>query len=133
VDELTPLDALRVGFAQALALVPGTSRSGATIIGGMLFGLSRQVATEFTFFLAIPTLIAASAYSLYKERALLVVGDLGLWSVGMLAAFLSAFVCVRWLLRYVATHTFVPFAWYRIAFGAVVLATWWTGSIAWTH
>jgi len=133
VDELTPLDALKVGLAQALALIPGTSRSGATIIGGMLFGLSRQVATEFTFFLAIPTLIAASLYSLYKERALLVVDDLGLWSVGMLAAFLSAFACVRWLLRYVATHTFEPFAWYRIGFGAMVLATWWTGAIAWTN
>ncbi len=131
VEQMTALDALKVGLAQALALVPGTSRSGATIIGGMLFGLSRQVATEFTFYLAIPTLGLASVYSLYKERHLLVMDDLGLWVVGMLAAFVSAFACVRWLLRYVATHTFVPFAWYRIAFGLIVLATAWSGAIDW--
>jgi undecaprenyl-diphosphatase len=131
VDEMTPVDALKVGLAQALALVPGTSRSGATIIGGMLFGLSRQVATEFTFYLAIPTLGIASLYMLYKERALLAPGDLGLWVVGMAAAFISAFACVRWLLRYVATHTFVPFAWYRIAFGLVVLASAWSGLVDW--
>ena len=131
VEEMTALDALKVGLAQALALVPGTSRSGATIIGGMLFGLSRQVATEFTFYLAIPTLGLASVYSLYKERALLSMDDLGLWVVGMATAFVSAFACVRWLLRYVATHTFVPFAWYRIAFGLLVLATAWSGFIDW--
>ena len=131
VDEMGPMDALKVGIAQAFALVPGTSRSGATIIGGMLFGLSRQVATEFTFYLAIPTLVLASAYSLYKDRALLSVDDLGIWVVGMVAAFVSAFACVRWLLRYIATHDFVPFAWYRIAFGLVVLATWWTGAVVW--
>ena len=131
VDDMTLLDALKVGIAQCFALVPGTSRSGATIIGGMLFGLSRQVATEFTFYLAIPTLGIASVYSLYKERALLSADDLGMWVVGMLAAFVSAFLCVRWLLRYIATHTFVPFAWYRIAFGLVVLATWLTGTVAW--
>jgi undecaprenyl-diphosphatase len=131
VDDMTALDALKVGLAQALALVPGTSRSGATIIGGMLFGLSRQVATEFTFYLAIPTLGLASVYSLYKERELLSMDDIGLWSVGMLAAFISAFACVRWLLRYVATHTFVPFAWYRIAFGVLVLATAWSGLVDW--
>jgi undecaprenyl-diphosphatase len=131
VDDMTALDALKVGLAQALALVPGTSRSGATIIGGMLFGLSRQVATEFTFFLAIPTLAIAGAYSLYKERALLNAADLGMWGVGMLASFVSAYLCVRWLLRYVSTHSFVPFAWYRIAFGLVVLLTWWTGLVTW--
>jgi undecaprenyl-diphosphatase len=131
VDDMTAIDALKVGLAQALALVPGTSRSGATIIGGMLFGLSRQVATEFTFYLAIPTLGLASVYSLYKERELLSMDDLGLWAVGMLAAFISAFACVRWLLRYVATHTFVPFAWYRIAFGVLVLATAWSGLVDW--
>jgi len=131
VDDMGPMDALKVGIAQAFALVPGTSRSGATIIGGMLFGLSRQVATEFTFYLAIPTLVLASVYSLYKDRALLSVDDLGIWAVGMVAAFISAFACVRWLLRYIATHDFVPFAWYRIAFGLVVLATWWTGAITW--
>jgi undecaprenyl-diphosphatase len=131
VDEMTTLDALKVGIAQCFALIPGTSRSGSTIIGGMLFGLSRQVATEFTFYLAIPTLLIASAYSLYKERALLSADDLGMWAVGMVAAFISAFLCVRWLLRYVATHTFVAFAWYRIAFGLIVLATWWTGVVVW--
>ncbi len=131
VDEMTRLDALKVGFAQAFALIPGTSRSGATIIGGMLFGLSRQVATEFTFYLAIPTLGAASIYSLYKERALLSADDLGMWAVGMLAAFVSAFLCVRWLVRYISTHTFVPFAWYRIGFGVVVLVTWRQGWIHW--
>jgi undecaprenyl-diphosphatase len=130
-DDMNAFDALKVGFAQCFALIPGTSRSGATIIGGMLFGLSRQVATEFTFFLAIPTLAIAGAYSLYKERALLSADDLGLWGVGMLASFVSAFFCVRWLLRYIATHSFVPFAWYRIAFGLVVLVTWWTGAVTW--
>ena len=131
VDDMTPLDALKVGIAQAFALIPGTSRSGATIIGGMLFGLSRTVATEFTFYLAIPTLGAATLYSLYKERALLSPDDLGMWAVGMLASFVSAFLCVRWLLRYISTHTFVPFAWYRIGFGLLVLLTWWRGWIVW--
>ena len=131
VDEMTPLDALKVGLAQCFAMIPGTSRSGATIIGGMLFGLSRQVATEFTFYLAIPTLGVASLYLLYKERALLSADDLGMWTVGMLASFVSAFLCVRWLLRYIATHTFVAFAWYRIAFGLVVIATWYTGAVVW--
>jgi undecaprenyl-diphosphatase len=130
---MNAMDALKVGIAQCFALIPGTSRSGATIIGGMLFGLSRKVATEFTFYLAIPTLAIASVYSLYKERALLSADDLGMWAVGMLAAFVSAFLCVRWLLRYIATHTFVPFAWYRIAFGLVVLATWWSGLVVWAE
>jgi undecaprenyl-diphosphatase len=130
-DDMTALDAFKVGISQCFALIPGTSRSGATIIGGMLFGLSRQVATEFTFFLAIPTLGAATVYSLYKERALLSMDDIGMWAVGMVAAFVSAFLCVRWLLRYIATHTFVPFAWYRIGFGLVVLATWWSGLVVW--
>jgi undecaprenyl-diphosphatase len=133
VDDMTALDALKVGLAQCLALIPGTSRSGATIIGGMLFGLSRQVATEFTFYLAIPTLGIASLYSLYKEHALLAAADVGMWTSGMVAAFVSAFLCVRWLLRYVSTHTFVPFAWYRMAFGALVLVTWWTGTVNWAQ
>jgi undecaprenyl-diphosphatase len=132
VDDMTALDALKVGIAQAFALIPGTSRSGATIIGGMLFGLSRKVATEFTFYLAIPTLGIASLYSLYKERELLSLDDLGIWVVGMVSAFISAFACVRWLIRYVATHTFVPFAWYRIAFGVLVLITAYTGVIDWS-
>ena len=131
VDEMTPLDALKVGLAQCLALVPGTSRSGATIIGGMLFGLSRQAATDFSFFLAMPTLIGAGAYSLYKERALLSAADLPLFGVGLLLSFLSAWLCVRWLLKYIASHDFVPFAYYRIAFGIVVLLTAWTGLVTW--
>ncbi len=132
VDDMTWLDALKVGIAQCFALIPGTSRSGATIIGGMLFGLSRKVATEFTFFLAIPTLALASIYSLYKDRALLSVDDIGMWTVGMVTSFISAFFCVRWLLRYISTHSFVPFAWYRIAFGLIVLVTWWTGTVNWS-
>jgi undecaprenyl-diphosphatase len=131
VDDMTPLDALKVGLVQCLALVPGTSRSGATIIGGMLLGLSRQAATDFSFFLAIPTLVGAGAYSLYKERALLTAADLPVFAIGLLFSFLSAWVCVRWLLRYVATHDFVPFAWYRIVFGAVVLLTAWQGWVVW--
>lgn len=117
VDDMTPLDALKVGLVQCLAMIPGTSRSGATIIGGMLLGLSRKAATDFSFFLAIPTLIGAGVYSLYKERALLSVADLPLFGVGLLFSFISAWICVRWLLRYIASHSFVPFAWYRIAFG----------------
>jgi undecaprenyl-diphosphatase len=132
VDDMTALDALKVGIAQAFSLVPGTSRSGATIIGGLLFGLSRQVATEFTFFLAIPTLGLASLYSLYDQRHLLAASDLGMWIVGMVFSFVSAFVCVRWLIRYVATHTFIPFAWYRIAFGLLVFATAYTGVVDWS-
>ena len=131
VDEMSPLDALKVGLAQCLALVPGTSRSGATIIGGMLFGLSRKAATDFSFFLAMPTLIGAGAYSLYKERALLSVADIPLFGVGLLFSFISAWLCVRWLLRYISTHNFVPFAWYRIVFGVVVLVTAWTGLVTW--
>jgi len=132
VDDMSPLDALKVGIAQAFALIPGTSRSGATIIGGMLFGLSRRAATEFSFFLAVPTLIAAGAYDAWKSRSLFSPSDLSLFGVGMLAAFVSAFLCVRWLLRYVATHDFKPFAWYRIAFGIVVLATAWAGWVDWS-
>lgn len=132
VDDMNWKYALKVGFAQALALIPGTSRSGATIIGGMLFGLSRRAATEFSFFLAVPTLVAAGAYSLYKDRALLSVDDLGMFGVGFVAAFLSAFLCVRWLLRYIISHDFTIFAWYRIVFGVVVLGTAWTGAVNWT-
>jgi undecaprenyl-diphosphatase len=132
VDELKPLDALKVGLAQSLALVPGTSRSGATIIGGMLFGLSRKAATDFSFFLAIPVLIGASVYSLWKERANLSAADMPVLIVGTFVSFIVAWVVVRWLLRYIATHSFVPFAWYRIAFGIVVLVTWWQGWIQWS-
>jgi undecaprenyl-diphosphatase len=133
VDELAPVDALKVGLAQALALIPGTSRSGATIIGGMLFGLSRKAATDFSFFLAIPTLIGASIYSLWKARHELVASDLPLLLVGTFVSFVVAWVVVRWLLRYIASHTFVPFAWYRIAFGLVVLVTWWQGWVHWAE
>ena len=132
VDAMTPLDALKVGFAQAFALIPGTSRSGATIIGGMLFGLSRQAATEFSFFLAVPTLVAAGAYSLWKSRDLLSPADVPAFAVGFAAAFVSAFLCIRWLIRYVSRHDFVPFAWYRIAFGLVILVTAWTGLVRWS-
>ena len=131
VETMAPLDALKVGLVQCLAMVPGTSRSGATIIGGMLLGLSRKAATDFSFYLAIPTLIGAGAYSLYKERALLSMADLPLFAVGLVFSFLSAWACVRWLLRYIATHSFVVFAWYRIAFGVVVLATAYSGLVAW--
>ena len=130
VDDMTPWDALKLGLVQCLALVPGTSRSGATIIGGMLLGLSRKTATDFSFYLAIPTLIGAGVYSLYKERALLSVDDVPMFSVGLLFAFLSAWLCIRWLLRYVASHSFVPFAWYRIAFGALILLT---AHMGWVH
>ena len=132
VDDMTWRDALKVGIAQAFALIPGTSRSGATIIGGMLFGLSRKAATEFSFFLAVPTLVAAGAYDFWKNRALFDAGDVGLFATGSIAAFISAFLCVRWLLRYIATHDFTPFAWYRIAFGAVVLITAYAGLVSWS-
>mgnify|MGYP002148897076 FL=1 len=131
VDQMTPWDALKVGLVQCFAMIPGTSRSGATIIGGMLLGLSRKAATDFSFYLAIPTLIGAGAYSLYKERALLSMADLPLFGVGLLFSFVSAWICVRWLLGYISTHNFVPFAWYRIAFGLVVLGTAWSGLVTW--
>ncbi len=131
VDDMTPLDALKVGLVQCLAMVPGTSRSGATIIGGMLLGLSRKAATDFSFFLAIPTLIGAGVYSLYKERALLSVADVPLFGVGLVFSFISAWLCVRWLLRFISTHSFVGFAYYRIVFGVVVLVTAWTGVVIW--
>jgi undecaprenyl-diphosphatase len=131
VDDMSLLDAVKVGFVQCLGMIPGTSRSGATIIGGMLLGLSRKAATEFSFFLAIPTLVGAGVYSLYKERALLSVADLPLFGVGFVVSFISAWLCIRWLLRYISTHSFAPFAWYRIAFGIVVLITAWSGLVTW--
>jgi undecaprenyl-diphosphatase len=133
VDDMSALDALKVGIAQAFALLPGTSRSGATIIGGMLFGLSRKAATEFSFFLAIPTLFAATIYSLYKDRGLLTMADVPMFGVGTVAAFASAFLCVRWLLRYISTHDFTIFAWYRIVFGFVVLASAYGGWVVWAE
>ena len=133
VDEMTMLDAFKVGCAQCFALIPGTSRSGASIIGAMAFGLSRQAATEFSFFLAIPTLFGATIYSLYKERALLSVADLPMFGVGALAAFISAFFCVRWLLRYISSHDFTIFVWYRIVFGVLILISAATGWVVWAE
>jgi len=132
-QDMTWRDALKVGLAQCFALIPGTSRSGATIIGAMLFGLSRPAATEFSFFLAVPTLIAAGAYDLWKHRSLLAVEDAGMWAVGLAVSFVSAFVVIRWLIRYVASHDFRWFAWYRIGFGLLVLATAYLGWVEWTE
>ena len=131
VEDMRGRDALMVGIVQCLAMIPGTSRSGATIIGGMLLGLSRKAATDFSFFLAIPTLIGAGAYSLYQERALLSVEDVPMFATGLVVSFISAWICVRWLLKYIASHSFEIFAWYRIAFGLVVLFTAWTGLVSW--
>jgi undecaprenyl-diphosphatase len=131
VDDMTTLDALKVGLVQCLALIPGTSRSGATIIGAMVFGFSRQAATEFSFYLAIPTLIGAGAYSVWKERAVLSMADWPVFAVGTVFAFFSAWLCIRWLIRYVSTHDFTAFAWYRIVFGGLVLLTAYTGWVDW--
>ncbi|MCX4153520.1 MULTISPECIES: undecaprenyl-diphosphate phosphatase [Paraburkholderia] len=131
VDDLSPLDALKVGLAQCFALIPGMSRSGSTIIGGMLFGLDRRVATEFSFFLAIPIIFGATAYELYKDWHLLSIDALGSFALGFLAAFISAFACVRWLLRYIAAHDFTVFAWYRIAFGLLILLVGYSGALSW--
>ncbi len=131
IDQMTWQDALKVGIAQCAALIPGMSRSGSTIIGGMFFGFSRQCVTEFTFFLAIPTLFAATAYSLWKARALLSIADLPMFAVGFFAAFVSALIVVRWLIRYVSTHDFTIFAWYRILFGLVVLSIADGGALTW--
>lgn len=131
VDEMTALGAFKVGCMQCLALIPGTSRSGATIIGAMVFGFSRKCATEFSFFLGIPTLMAAGAYSVWKERAALHAQDVPMFLVGTVFAFVSALLCIRWLIRYVSTHDFTVFAWYRIVFGGLVLLTSYTGWVTW--
>jgi len=131
VEDMRWQDALKVGLVQCLAMIPGTSRSGATIIGGMLLGMSRKAATDFSFYLAIPTLIGAGAYSLYKDRALLSMADAPMFAVGLLFSFLSAWVCVRWLLKFISTNSFEVFAWYRIVFGLVVLGTSYTGLVTW--
>jgi undecaprenyl-diphosphatase len=128
---MTALDALKVGLVQCLALIPGTSRSGATIIGAMVFGFSRKAATEFSFYLAIPTLIGAGAYSVWKERGVLSAADLPTFAVGTVFAFFSAWLCIRWLIRYVSTHDFTAFAWYRIVFGGLVLLSATTGWVDW--
>jgi undecaprenyl-diphosphatase len=129
--EMSWQDALKVGLAQCVAMIPGTSRSGATIIGGMLFGLSRKAATEFSFFLGVPTLMAAGAYDLWKNCADLSMNDLPMWGIGVVVSFISAFIVIRWLIRYVANHDFKPFAWYRILFGLVILATAYFGLVDW--
>jgi undecaprenyl-diphosphatase len=132
VDNMTTLDALKVGFAQCFGLIPGMSRSGSALIGGMLFGLSRNVATEFSFFLGVPTLGVASLYSLWKDRDLLSAADIPAFAVGLVVSFVVALVVIRWLIRFVATNTLVVFAWYRIAFGAFILATGYFGWINWS-
>ena len=131
VEQMSAMDALKVGLIQCLAMIPGTSRSGATIIGGMFLGLSRKAATDFSFYLAIPTLIGAGVYSLYKERALLSMADLPMFAVGLVVSFISAWWCIRWLLKFISTHSFVGFAYYRIAFGLIVLGTAWSGLVKW--
>jgi undecaprenyl-diphosphatase len=131
VDNVRWQDALKVGLIQCTALVPGVSRSGATIIGAMLLGFNRKVATEFSFFLAIPMLFGAASYDIFRNRDLLSTSDIPLFAVGLVMSWLSAWVCVRWLLRFVGSHTFVPFAWYRIAFGGLILVTAYTGWVDW--
>ena len=132
VDAVGWKDALAVGAIQCLALIPGVSRSGATIIGAMALGFSRRAATEFSFFLAIPMIFGAATYDLYRNHHLLSWVDLPFFAVGLVVSYLSAWVCVKWLLRYVASHTYVPFAWYRIAFGLLILATAYGGLVDWT-
>ncbi len=131
VDDMRPLDALKVGLLQCLAMIPGTSRSGATIIGGMVLGFSRKCATEFSFYLGIPTLMGAGAYYVLKQRDALAWADLPMFSVGLVFAFVSALLCIRWLIRYISSHDFKIFAWYRIGFGIVVLATAYMGMDIW--
>ncbi len=131
IADITWREALKVGFAQTLAMFPGVSRSGATIMGGLIFGLSRRAATELSFFLAIPTMLAATLYDVYKARELLAMSDLPVFAVGFTAAFLSAAISIKTLLRYVSNHSFEVFAWYRIGFGVLVLVTAYTGWVAW--
>ncbi|MBB1073208.1 undecaprenyl-diphosphate phosphatase [Rhodoferax sp. 4810] len=131
IDDLSTAIAFKVGLAQTLALFPGVSRAGATIMGGVVFGLSRQVATELSFFLAIPTMLAATAYDVFQARDLLTSDAIPLFAVGFIAAFISAALTIKTLLHYVANHDFVIFAWYRIGFGVLVLFTALTGLITW--
>jgi len=133
IDDMGWRDALKVGLAQCAALIPGTSRSGATIIGGLIFGLSRRAATEFSFFLAIPTMFGATVYSLYKARDKLSVDDLGVYGISSVFAFVAALIAVRWLLRFIATHDFRAFAWYRIVFGGVIVLTAFLGWVDWSN
>lgn len=132
VDEMTWKHALKVGCAQCLALVPGTSRSGATIIGGLVFGLSRKAATEFSFFLAMPTMVGAAIYSGYKYRHLFQSADLPVFALGFVVSFIFAMLAVRALLKFIASHSYAVFAWYRIGFGLLILATWVFGVVDWS-
>lgn len=131
VDALRPADALKLGLFQAAALIPGTSRAAATILGGLLIGMSRRAATEFSFFLAIPTLLAATAYKLWEARATLSMAEVQPLAISSVVAFISALIAVRLLLRFVSRHSFAAFAWYRIVFGGIVLATWALGIVRW--
>ena len=132
VDDMRWSDALKVGFAQCLAMIPGTSRSGSTIIGGLLFGLSRKAATEFSFFLAMPTMVGAAVYSGYKFNHLFQPADFPVFALGFVVSFIFAMIAVRGLLKFIATHSYAVFAWYRIAFGLIILATWQFGWIDWS-
>jgi len=132
VDNMNWSDALKIGFAQCLAMIPGTSRSGATIIGGLLFGLSRQAATEFSFFLAMPTMLGAAVYSGYKYRELFTLDDLPVFALGFITSFIFAMIAVRGLLKFIASHSYAAFAWYRIAFGGLILLTWQLSLIDWS-
>ena len=132
VDDMTWKDAVKIGFAQCLAMIPGTSRSGSTIIGGLLFGLSRKAATEFSFFLAMPTMVGAAVYSGYKYRHLFQPDDLPVFAIGFVTSFIFAMIAVRALLKFISNHSYAAFAWYRIAFGLLILATWQFGWINWS-
>ncbi|SDS71839.1 Undecaprenyl-diphosphatase [Pseudomonas sp. Z003-0.4C(8344-21)] len=132
VDDMRWSDALKIGFVQCLAMIPGTSRSGSTIIGGLLFGLSRKAATEFSFFLAMPTMVGAAVYSGYKYRDLFEPNDLPVFALGFVTAFIFAMIAVRGLLKFIANHSYAAFAWYRIGFGLLILATWGFGWVNWT-
>lgn len=132
VDDMRWTDALKIGCAQCLAMIPGTSRSGSTIIGGLLFGLSRKAATEFSFFLAMPTMVGAAVYSGYKYRELFQPGDFPVFAIGFVVSFIFAMIAVRGLLRFIANHSYAMFAWYRIVFGLIILATWQFGLVDWS-
>ncbi|MDR0208808.1 MAG: undecaprenyl-diphosphate phosphatase [Pseudomonas putida] len=131
VDDMRWSHALKIGLVQCLAMIPGTSRSGSTIIGGLLFGLSRKAATEFSFFLAMPTMVGAAVYSGYKYRDLFQPGDLPVFAIGFVVSFIFAMIAVRGLLKFIANHSYAAFAWYRIVFGLLILATWQFGWVNW--
>ena len=131
VDDMHWSHALKIGLVQCVAMIPGTSRSGSTIIGGLLFGLSRKAATEFSFFLAMPTMVGAAVYSGYKYRELFQPADLPVFAIGFVVSFIFAMIAVRALLKFIANHSYAAFAWYRIVFGLIILATWQFGWVDW--